>query len=135
MEKMSNDQLRELLKIGDVKGFNEYRQENPDQEIDLQEADLQEAELKGVNLKGVNLRDANFEEANLEDANFFGANLFLANFRGANLQGANLGDTDARKANFSWSILAKADMQLMKICSNQKNAIILSLGILEDENE
>ena len=50
METMSNDQLLELLKIGDIKGFNEYRKENPDQDIDFKRGDLSGGDLFEVKI-------------------------------------------------------------------------------------
>ena len=74
MEKMSNDQLLELIKT-DVKKFNEYRKENPEQEIDFSHVDLRGANLFGADLRGVDLIGADVRGANLTWADMDGANM------------------------------------------------------------
>lgn len=54
METMNNDQLLELLK-SDVNKFNQYREENPQQEIDFSHEDLSGADLSGADLFGADL--------------------------------------------------------------------------------
>ena len=105
MNQLNNKQLLELIK-NDVEGFNAYRSEYTDQEIDFENANLYKANLEGVNLsgaylKGVNLagadlRGADLRGANLTDANFYRADLRGANFYRANLKGANLTGADLR---------------------------------------
>ncbi|MEM9502980.1 MAG: TIR domain-containing protein [Cyanobacteria bacterium P01_E01_bin.43] len=73
---MANEKQVALLRQG-IEAWNRWREENPDEAIDLRDADL-----SGANLSGANLRDANLT----------GANLTGANLTGANLTGANLSD-------------------------------------------
>lgn len=111
---MNDNELLELLKR-DVDKFNQYRKDNPEQKIDFRGADLEDTNLKKADLKEVDLRDANLKFADLRDA--------------------NLQSADARGANFSWSCLARTNIELMKIYPNQRCEIIVSLGLLEYENE
>ena len=115
---MSKDELIYLLR-NDVDRFNQYREDNPDQEIDLTEADL-----FGANLFGVNLSRADLSRANLREVNLREANLFEANLREVNLFEANVCD-----ANFSWSCLHGANIRGMKASFRDREAIMLVLGI------
>ena len=74
MEKMNDKQLLELLK-NDVNKFNQYREENPQQEIDFSHEDLSGADLFGADLNGVDLIGADLRGANLIWADLGGANM------------------------------------------------------------
>ena len=104
METMNNDQLLELLKIGDIKGFNEYRKENPDQDIDFKRADLYKANLRGANLSCVFFEDADFRYADLRGADFKGANLYSSNF------------------SFRYVILSDSHLELLITCLSSNQA-------------
>ncbi|MBU0510728.1 MAG: pentapeptide repeat-containing protein [Chloroflexi bacterium] len=119
---MANQEQLEILKQG-VEVWNKWREENPNENIDLKgaylvlanlnganffRADLFEANLNGANLREANLVDANLREALLLEiilrkADLRGASLYRANLRGANLYEANL-----RGANLSRAILGDA---------------------------
>ena len=70
---MKNTHKERLL--AGVKEWNTWRQENPDESIDLSGAYLRGAHLGGANLVGANLGGANLRDANLRGANLGGANL------------------------------------------------------------
>jgi len=81
MNQLNNKQLLELIK-NDVEGFNAYRSEYTDQEIDFENANLYKANLEGVNLsgaylKGVNLAGADLRGADLRWADLAGIKLTL----------------------------------------------------------
>jgi uncharacterized protein YjbI with pentapeptide repeats len=117
---MANEEQLSILKQG-VEGWNKWRQEHPEVEMDLNDADLGEAKLAGVDLSHVrlrrvnlykaDLRKANLSGANLRKANLFGANLMEANLSGASLRDANLGGTDLRRANLGEAILEGAELR------------------------
>lgn len=97
---MVNEKLLELLKLGLVEIWNEFRNKYPMVEIDLRGADLSNANLGGANFSNANLRGANFRYTNLD----------LANFRGADLREANLTMTLIAGADFSDADLSSADL-------------------------
>jgi len=79
--------------------WNEWREENPNEEIWLEGAEFRRANLQGADLidaklQGAKLGFANLEGANLYDAKLQGAELSFANLQGAEFRGAILnGDT------------------------------------------
>lgn len=94
------DRLLECSKKGPegIMEWNEWRKENPAEEIQLQGADLliednlHKFNLEEANLQGANLIGAELQEANLGEAKLQGANLLDANLQGANLGSAKLQD-------------------------------------------
>ena len=96
MEKMNNNELLELLKIGDIKGFNEYRKENPEQDINFEGENFDGLDLGGINLRGAILRDCIFDEADLRWASLWGSYFEGATFSGAKLYGLKI-DPDGMK--------------------------------------
>lgn len=136
---MANEEQLEILKQG-VDVWNQWREENPDEAIDLTEADISEtyllkanlhsarltrtnlresdlreadlnrADLRGANLRRVNLCRANLSEANLLEANLTRADLRRSNLSKANLTKASLFRADFREADLSEANLSKADL-------------------------
>ncbi len=89
-EPMTRERAIELLKT-DVKAWNEWRKENPKEELpDLSDADLFDAILSGADLSSTNLSGAILHYAELSDADLSGANLSGAFLSGAHLMAANL---------------------------------------------
>jgi len=74
-----NDFLLSVLRTN-TSIWNQWRESDSQQNIDL----------KGVNLNGANLSDANLKGANLSSANLLGASLEGTNLNGAKLLGASL---------------------------------------------
>src|SRR5271157_260107 len=127
------EQLAKIKK--EVKGWNEWRQQNKDvkpdlngadlsganlKEADLCGADLREADLCGVDLSkadlsGARLNHANLSGANLSGANLRGANLSGANLSAANLSGANLREVDLRGAHLNHADLSRANLREAKL--------------------
>ena len=100
---MANQRQLKLLKAG-VEGWNKWREQSSDREIDLREADLfsinlYHAALSRANLSDANLRGADLSEADLSDADLSGANLSRANLTGADISGANLGHASLKRAD------------------------------------
>lgn len=105
MKKMNDDQLLELLKTS-VNGFNEYRQEYPDQKIDFSYRNL-----KGVNFFRASLHKVNFRGSNLKRAYLVWANFYKADFQDACLRGAELGGVNLQHTNFEGADLQRACLQ------------------------
>ena len=101
---MANQEQVELLKQG-VQGWNQWREEHPDIEVDLSEANFYKANLTGANLIEVDLSDANLSMTNLNRANLDGATLV-----GVNLIGANLSRAELRQANLRVAYLNRANL-------------------------
>ena len=111
---MANQEQLEILKQG-VEGWNKWREENPDIEIDLSEANLGKANLRSANLREADLSNTNLSQAELLEtilrhADLHGANLNEANLHGADLSWANLSGADLMRANLSRANLTKASL-------------------------
>jgi uncharacterized protein YjbI with pentapeptide repeats len=133
----SKEQLAILNQGVDV--WNEWREDNPEEEIDLSGANLSDADLCGVNLSETYLGEADpnrnspgrspnavyimeaddkcvlrmrsdLSEANLEEANLSEANLSFANLRKAELCGVNLNGADLTSAVLNGAGLFGADL-------------------------
>jgi hypothetical protein len=63
---MANTEQPKILKQG-VENWNKWREENPDEKVDLRNANLFKADLSRADLSGAILRDAILVEANLID--------------------------------------------------------------------
>jgi len=64
---MANASQLALL-LRSVSEFNVWREDNPEEVVDLNGADLKRADLRGANLEGANLRGAFLKGANLRGA-------------------------------------------------------------------
>ena len=88
-------QLELLLKCSeerDMTEWNNWRKENPKEEIWLEEAHLNELHLEGVDLTDAHLEGAFFELAHLKEAYLLDAHLQRTDLLNAHLQGAHLRD-------------------------------------------
>ena len=122
---MANLEHLKILKQG-VSAWNKWREENPDEKIDLSNASLIGANLSRsdfgkVNLGGVNLKEADLGDTLLDNANFENSDLRAARLcsaflRDANLTAANLYMADLRAADLSAAHLDHADFTL--VCTN-----------------
>jgi len=117
MEKLNDKELLQLIKT-DVKGFNAYREEYPNQKIDFSDDNLYKAYLEDANLEGANLYKANLRWAYLRRANLVDANRTDANLTGANLVDANLTDANLTVINLSNAsiTLTKDNLEAIKGC-------------------
>ncbi|MGV7222062.1 MAG: pentapeptide repeat-containing protein [Nitrospinales bacterium] len=112
---MANEELFKLIKQG-VEGWNSWKENNPDAEIDFSSVDL-----RGINLQSANLKNANFREAKLQFVNFTKANLEGAilekakmqevNLQSANLMGASLKKASLLDANLQYVNMENADLR------------------------
>ena len=80
-----NDPMFELLRIGDIKKFNDQRDVGT--EYNLRGTDLSRIDLRGLNADNLNLSDAYFRQTDLRGIDFRKANLEGASFAAANISG------------------------------------------------
>ena len=93
----------------DMRKWNEWREENPDTQINLREANLSSANLSSANLSWANLQGARLHGADLSGADLTGA--YLA---GANLVGVNLRRADLSQAGLSGAIVDESTLRETK---------------------
>ena len=145
---MPNKEQLAILMQG-VKIWNRWREENPEEEIDLFGADLSNASLNGANLSSVNLSDAslsnsdviyadlsnaNLISANLNGANFFSANFFSANLNFAHLEHANLIRANLSDANLNYARLNGANLGKANLSDAKLHKVDLNNAKLSDVN-
>jgi hypothetical protein len=141
---MANEEQLSILKQG-VEVWNEWREMEPLERIDLIKADLRKVNLTGADLGEADLSEANLSEANLSDGDFRHANLYRANLGKAhisnanlseaflwdaeiyetNLRGANLRGTDLSGADLSGADLSEADLAYADLRRATLNAVSL----------
>ncbi len=92
--------LKHCARKKDIKEWNEWRDENPDEEILLEGADLRSLNLSNVNLEGASLYKAHLEGAVLIEANI-----------GAYLEGAHMQNAILLKAHLEGADLSNAHLQ------------------------
>ncbi len=97
---MANEEQLAILKEG-VDVWNQWREENPDVEINLREVHFEFRILGGVNLKRADLFGANFLNASLSKANLYEANLMKAHLADVNLDRADLRGADLTGADLT----------------------------------
>jgi uncharacterized protein YjbI with pentapeptide repeats len=117
---MANQEQLAILKQG-VEVWNNWREQNPNIEIDLSQANLKKA-----NLEEANLSSGNLFEVKLAGANLRGASLSLTNLGNADLRYANLVAADLTQANLSEAFLLSAD--LLDAYVNRANLVGAYLG-------
>jgi hypothetical protein len=93
---VANDEHLAILRQG-VEAWNEWRERNGTQELDLSEADLRQADLSEAHLNMADLSGAVLREANLKKANLSYVNLSHANMAMAELGDTVFGDVDLTK--------------------------------------
>ena len=103
---MADAEQLALLTQG-VAAWNQWREDNPDQEIDLSGADFSGADFSGADFSG-----ADFSGADLSDADLSGANLNRVDLSGANLIDADLDRVDLSGANLSHASLSGASLSM-----------------------
>jgi len=160
---MANPEQLAILKQG-VGEWNEWRQKNPDTDVDLTQANLRGAELAGADFSGLDLSTVDFSGAKLREANLskaqisraqlsyaylrrailVDANLTLGNLHtadlsaadlsGANLSGANLRDADLTDATLRGTDLRWANLSEAGLIGTDLNGANLSRADLSMAN-
>jgi len=122
------DMLKRCSDKKDMTEWNQWRKDNPDEDVLLEKAklqgfyltalpfdNLQGADLSNANLQGTDLSEANLRGADLSGANLQRANLWEANLQGAklwhaNLKGVFLENSNLQEAGLQWANLEGADL-------------------------
>ena len=112
---MANDEQLKILKQG-VEVWNRWRDEHPEDAIDLSGIKLDRPSFPRINFSGVNLsqaylRDADLKGVNLEGADLTDANLEQNKFLHGNLSHANFSNATLYKADFFRTVLKHADLR------------------------
>ncbi len=126
---MANQEQLEILKKG-VDAWNEWREENPNERIDLSEAQLSFSNLMWANLQEANLTKAKLFKANLQEANLTKADLNWADLNAANLSGAKLIYTILTGTNLIVADLSEANLSLAIFWHSNLHKANLSKSIL-----
>lgn len=113
MDFESKKKLKALI-VSSVRDFNLYREENPDQEIELANMVFNDMDLSGINFSGVILGLSQFIGAKLEGADFSGAQLRGVRFLGAKLKDSRFDDAFCGKTDFTGSDLRNASLKRLK---------------------
>lgn len=116
---MADSRQIEMLR-GDLKDWQQWRDENADLRPDLSKASLRgvhldKVDLHNADLTGADLTHAFFHEANLCGADLSGAVMEGTNFCRAHLRGAILRCANLRRANFDRADLSGADLSRAKL--------------------
>ncbi len=121
---MANEQHVELIKKG-PEAWNQWREQNQEEPVDLSDADLRGLALAKVNLKGADLKRAKLQFANLAGALLEGANLEQARLQEANLQGAQLENAVVKNCNLMEANLQNTNFQNADIQGSQFNEDVM----------
>lgn len=99
---MTKEEIVQMLK-NDIKKWNDYIRQHPEEKIDL----------SGVNLEGEDLRTVVLRHADLRGANLIKANLMASDLEGADLRGADLGFASISASNLSFADFTGADVSFV----------------------
>ena len=121
---MANQQHVELIKKGSA-AWNQWREQNPKEPVDLSDADLRGLALAKVDLKGAYLKGAKLQFSNLAGAAMEGANLEQARLQEANLQGAQLENAVVKNCNLMEANLQNTNFQNADIQGSQFNEDVM----------
>ncbi len=121
---MANLEQLDLLKKNSEE-WNSWRENNPDEKIDLSEADLRGIKLIKANLKGANLKNAKLQFSNLSGALMDGADLEKARLQEANLNGAQLNNANLKNCNLMESSIDNANLENADIQGSQFNEDVM----------
>ncbi|NJN74130.1 MAG: pentapeptide repeat-containing protein, partial [Limnothrix sp. RL_2_0] len=98
---MANQEQVNLLKRS-VEEWNQWREKEPDIDINLHQANLSDLSLEGINFKDADLSFANLRNTNLKCADLRAAKCVNTNFERAKLQNSNLGDSSLGSGKHAW---------------------------------
>jgi uncharacterized protein YjbI with pentapeptide repeats len=136
--------------------WNRWRNENPEEPIDLSTTNLANADLRGFDLRSVNLSYSNLHSADLcgiirkgrehptfsnaadlRGANLRGAILTSANLEGGRLRDANLSRANLAGANLRGAVLRDASLDDANLASADLTGVFLKKthGLLQEQIE
>jgi uncharacterized protein YjbI with pentapeptide repeats len=126
---MANQKQLEILKQG-VEVWNRWREENPEEEIDLNEADFRQTNLSEANLKEAKFWATDFKEAKLRETDLRGTFLVAGDLSGADLRETFLMGADLSGANLWGADLTGADLSEATLWrTNIKEADLKGAGL------
>ncbi len=131
---MADEEQLRILKEEGVDAWNNWRENNPDVEIDLYSANLYRAHLKGARLIQANLNAAKLIEANLNAAHLNSAILTGAILKGAILTDAHLEDSYLQDAILEGAHLEDANLSTVKALATNFSSATLTGACIEDWN-
>ncbi len=131
---MANPEHVALLQEG-AEAIEEWRRENPEEQLDLGEAKLRKVNLSSANLSKANLVEADLREAdlswvNLNEADLSDADLYRADLSGADLLGAKLVGADLFQADLSQTNLSFCNFSMAGLSEARLIAANLSFASL-----
>ena len=112
------DMLMRCSASKNITEWNNWRDENPDEEILLVGAEFRKAHLIGANLVGADLGEGNLGGADLSGANLTGANLKKAQLVGTKLNGATL--FKANLCDLTFNGVRLVDTSLLSVEVNKR---------------
>lgn len=127
---MANPEHVEIVKQG-AEILNQWRQENPDEKLDLRKANLRATNLRATNLSYADLRNADLKKANLSYTYLSHADLSYANLNSADLSYANLHSTDLSYASLISANIREANLNSAKLISAKLISADLRFADLE----
>jgi len=128
---MANEEQLAILKQG-VAVWNKWREDNPNNTIDLAGADLRRANLVEVDFSEANLGDANLWRACLNKANLRHANLWNAYLSRAELVSANLFHADLWNCDLHVANLEQADLRGAGLGNaNLSHAVLVGADLMD----
>ena len=101
---MANEEQLAILRQG-VEVWNEWRKENPNNDIDLSWAKLRNSDLGGANLSETKLTRIDLRSTVLTDVDFRNALLTGADLREATLRNTNFESATLRRVDFGYASL------------------------------
>ncbi|MBZ0315492.1 MAG: toll/interleukin-1 receptor domain-containing protein [Anaerolineae bacterium] len=107
---MANPEHLDILRQG-VEVWNEWRNKNTTEDIDLSQAKLVSLDLDNIDLGWVDLSYSDLYETTLREASLYGANLYGARLGACALHEANLRKTNLQEADMREAILYRTELQ------------------------
>lgn len=114
-----------LLRQG-VEAWNQWRNDYPDEDVDLSGANLSGAKLRNADLSGADLSRAYLTGVDLSGADLSGTGLGAADLSGARLSRAELSSADLSGANLSRANLSGANLSGATISRANLSGVNLS---------
>jgi uncharacterized protein YjbI with pentapeptide repeats len=102
--------LLEMLRNGNIDGFNKYKMENSLAKINFTMEHLDRVHAAGVDLSNVDMATTDLYKINLSNAILRGTRLPHSNISEANLSGANLTNADLFNSDFMETDLSNANL-------------------------
>jgi Pentapeptide repeats (8 copies) len=127
----AKEDLVTMLLSGNSSVFDRWRDEHPNDLVDLSKANLTSARLNGANLSGADLTAANLSGSDLIGSDLSHTKLREADFSNANLSSANLFEADLEDADLTAAVACGANFTKAKLLGAKLTRVNLAGGYLE----